>query len=104
MAFQSKLVELHKTVLEAETGQRGFLLTRRAEYLEPYQRAMKALAAVREQLRDLVADDKEARDRLFALQELVTLKAAELRRTVERANAGDFDGARAIVESDESRS
>ena len=103
MAFQSKLVELHKTVLEAESGQRGFLLARRTEYLEPYQRAMTALGAVRKQLRDLVADDKEARDRLAGLQDLVTVKAAELRLTIDRANAGDLDGARAIVEADEGR-
>lgn len=103
MGLQSKLLELHKTVSEAESGQRGYLLTRRAEYLEPYTRAVKSLQALREELRDLSANDKSLRDRLASLDALVTLKIDELQRTVARAGAGDYEGARAAVESGEGR-
>lgn len=103
MALQSKLLELHNTVLDAESGQRGYLLTRQPEYLEPLKRATASIGAVREQLRDLVAADKEERDRLAGLADLVTLKVAELRRTLERAGAGDFEGARAVFEGGEGR-
>jgi signal transduction histidine kinase len=103
MALQSRLLELQKTVYLAESGQRGFILTQDPAYLEPYRRASASLGEVREELRDLSAGDKESRDRLAALNDLITLKAAEMRRTVERASAGDFAGARAIVESGEGR-
>jgi signal transduction histidine kinase len=104
MALQSRLIELHRTVLEAESGQRGFLLTRNPEYLEPYKRATANLGPVREQLHAMVAGDKEARDRLAIVDDLVALKVAELERTVERARAGDIDGARSEVEGGEGRS
>ena len=40
MALQAKLLELHNSVLEAEGGQRGYLLTRQPEYLDPFKRAI----------------------------------------------------------------
>ena len=103
MALQSRLLELQKNVYLAESSQRGFILTQDPAHLEPYQRASKLLAEVREHLRDLSAGDKETRDRLATLNDLITLKAAELQRTVDRASAGDFAGARAIVEAGEGR-
>src|SRR5437763_7609038 len=42
-AAQQILLELHNTLtllLDCETGQRGYLITNRAEYLEPYKRAL----------------------------------------------------------------
>ena len=103
MAVQAQLVELHKTLSDAEASQRGFLLTRRDEFLEPYRRSLTQVRQVRAQLRDLVAHDKAQRDRLGELNELVTLRFAELQRALDRAGTGDFAAAQAIVESDDAR-
>ncbi len=42
---------------DAETGQRGFLVTGAAAYLEPYQAAVASLGQHRERLRVLTADN-----------------------------------------------
>jgi CHASE3 domain sensor protein len=36
---RAKLNDLVKALIDAETGQRGYLLTERAEYLKPYEQA-----------------------------------------------------------------
>src|SRR4029079_8417694 len=38
---RGKLTDLVKTLLDAETGERGYLLTGRKEYLQPYEQAQK---------------------------------------------------------------
>jgi signal transduction histidine kinase len=101
MAVQAKLVELEKLVAEAASGERGYLLTRRAEFLEPYRRSLGQLRAVREQLRDLAAQDRAMRERLADLNELVTLAFAAYQKSIERAAAGDFEAARALIEGDD---
>jgi signal transduction histidine kinase len=103
MAVQTKILELQKTISAAESGQRGYLLTRRTEYLEPFQRSVTQLRVVREQLRDMVANDKALRDQLGELNELITLKYAELRKSIDLASAGDFATALASVETGEGR-
>src|SRR5580692_6073122 len=45
------------SVQDAEQGERGFLLTQDAGYLEPYERAGKALPVDEGQLQTLVADN-----------------------------------------------
>ena len=42
---------------DAETGQRGYLLTGDDTYLEPYRSADASIDNVIKQLRDLIADD-----------------------------------------------
>lgn len=103
MALQSRLLELQKDIFQAESGQRAFVLTRQPEYLELYGRAVKALQVVREELRDLSAEDKASRDRLATLDTLVTLEVDQLQRTLESARAGDFDAARMAIDSFEVR-
>lgn len=103
MALLAKLLELGSNVQQAESGQRGYLLTREPQYLEPYERALRALHAVRGELGDLAAGDKESRDRLANLNDLLALKLAQLQRAVELTSAGDVQAARDIVASGESR-
>jgi len=44
-------------VKDAETGQRGYLLTGNESYLEPFVSADASISNVTKQLRDLTADD-----------------------------------------------
>jgi len=39
----ASVLDLRKNILDAETGQRGYLLTGRAEYLAPYDKALKPI-------------------------------------------------------------
>ncbi|QJR13459.1 CHASE3 domain-containing protein [Usitatibacter palustris] len=102
MAFQARLMELEKTIYEAQAAQRGFLLSHRPEYMDAVKASIAASRPVREQLRDLLPD-KPTRERLADLNELVTLKISDLELSLERATGGDMEGAREFVESDKAR-
>ena len=103
MALQSKLLELQKNLAQAEAGQRSFLLMRKAEYRAPFDAAAVALPTIATQARDLAAEDKPGRDALAALADLITLKMASMRSSLERAEAGDFEAATTLLDSPEAR-
>lgn len=89
---------------DAETGQRGFLLTRNAAYLRPYEEGLRRLepdvAAVREALGR--SPDPEAADerRLDRIADIARGKYDEIDRTIALSRAGLQDQAMAIVQSD----
>lgn len=99
LGLQSKVLELQKNLALAESGQRGYLLTHKPEFRAPYDEAVAAIPAIATQARDITADDKPGRDALATLAGVVTLKLANLRSSLERADAGDFAGAAAMLDS-----
>lgn len=87
----------------AETGQRGYLLTGDDRYLEPYHTASQELLAQVATLRRLTADDSVQRRRVERLQPLIGHKVAELGQTIDlRADRG-FDAAVEIVRTDQGK-
>jgi diguanylate cyclase (GGDEF)-like protein len=84
----------------AESGQRGYLLTGRQEYLRPYERAIEDIGAQMEETRALLADKPDAMALYWNVDKLVRLKLAEIQHSIEvRRNEG-FDEALRIVNSD----
>jgi len=83
------VLDLNETLLsalkDAETGERGFLLTGDPKYLEPYHQALLIIPEALAQLRALTRDDARQRDRLTRLEPLVSEELAELKRTIEIA-------------------
>jgi methyl-accepting chemotaxis protein len=67
---------------DAETGQRGFLLTGEQRYLDPYQAAIKVVEGYLRDLRELTTDNRNQQKRVAALQPLVAGKLAELAETI----------------------
>jgi signal transduction histidine kinase/DNA-binding response OmpR family regulator/CHASE3 domain sensor protein len=94
------LGDVLSSIQDAETGQRGFLLTANDRYLEPYRIALAAIPARIDAIRNAVADDAAQRSRLTELEARVQDKLDELRQTIEvRRNQG-AEAALAIVSSD----
>ena len=87
-------------VQDAETSQRGFLLTGERSYLDPYLAAVEALPRELPELTRLIVEDggQPAPPRLLA--EMVATKLQELAETIALAEAGQLDGALAIVRTD----
>ena len=85
---------------DAETSQRGYLLTGDSSYLEPYRRAVDALPQQLPELARTIARDGGRPGPPQALQDLATVKLDELARTVAQAEAGDRQGALATVRTD----
>ncbi|GGF34843.1 hypothetical protein GCM10011611_46320 [Aliidongia dinghuensis] len=85
-------------ITDAETGQRGYLLTGHANYLAPYDDARKRVADTTEEMRHLAWP--EIADRLPSLETLVGQKLDELTQTVVLLRSGHRDQAIEIVNSD----
>ncbi|HEX3759100.1 MAG TPA: response regulator, partial [Kofleriaceae bacterium] len=88
---------------DAETGQRGFLLTGEDSYLEPYQLALGDITVELATLRRMTLDNSAQQRRLDMIEPLVDAKLAELRQTIDRRRAGDPAGALSMVRSDRGR-
>jgi CHASE3 domain sensor protein len=85
---------------DAETGQRGYLLTHKESYLEPYNDALTCNSNELQTLRQLTADDPVQQKNLDRLEPLVNAKFAELAQTVALEKNSDHNGALKIVMSD----
>src|SRR5438105_14107773 len=79
---QDALEKFLSTVKDAETGQRGYFITSKPEYLDPYNRAVVAVHERLDRVQALTADLPAHRDRLADLQRLTDLKLAELAKTI----------------------
>jgi CheY-like chemotaxis protein/signal transduction histidine kinase/CHASE3 domain sensor protein len=95
-----RLESLLSTLTDAETGQRGFLLTGEESYLAPYTDAKEALPDEIKSIRTLLVNRPEQRRRLDAIESLANLKMAELDSTVSARRAGKPDVALATVRTD----
>jgi methyl-accepting chemotaxis protein len=96
-AVIDRLSELISVLKDAETGQRGYLLTGNDTYLEPYRLADASIDNVIKQLRDLTADNPIQAHRLEQALPLIQSKMAELKQTIELRRNGGFDAALKIV-------
>jgi CHASE3 domain sensor protein len=98
-----RLNALLSLVKDAETGQRGYLLTGQERYLGPYQEAVAGLWERQRELRVGLADRPRQREALDALQLLIAAKLAELHRTIELRQTEGEAAAVSVVLTDEGR-
>ena len=87
----------------AETGQRGYLLTGDESYLQPYQQAVRDLDDTVLRLHQVVADDPKSAELVRRIEHGKTDKVSELARTVELAHSGNRDAAIALVRTNEGK-
>ncbi|MGI4975753.1 MAG: CHASE3 domain-containing protein, partial [Janthinobacterium lividum] len=97
------LQELSIAVRDAETGQRGFLLTGGDEYLAPYQAALGRVGFLQGELQRLTADNPGVQDELRTLSPLVARKLEELAQTVELRRDVGLEAAMALVRTGSGR-
>jgi signal transduction histidine kinase/CheY-like chemotaxis protein/CHASE3 domain sensor protein len=91
---------LFSSLKDAETGQRGFLLTGDERYLEPYTRAKAALPGQLKEARELLADSPMQLQRQDALERQISDLMAGLEQTITLHRNGDPAAALALVRSD----
>jgi signal transduction histidine kinase len=82
MEVQAAAGEVLGLAADAETGQRGYLLTGRQEYLDPYVAAVPKIDAKLAELRKLLSDNPEQRERVSRLDNLVGRKLGEIQSTL----------------------
>jgi len=86
-------------VRDAETSQRGFVLTGNPQYLDEYHTAVAALPKGLDQLRAAVAGEPALRTRVATLSTLIDEKLRELAETVNLRQTQGFEAALSEVET-----
>src|SRR3989440_5593419 len=92
-----KLDDVLARLVDAETGQRGYLLTGDDAYLEPYREAIKNLDQVMGQLKDLAAGNPNQQKQLQTLEPLIERKLAELQMSIDLRRKAGFAAANQVV-------
>lgn len=93
----AELEETLSTLKDAETGQRGYLITGDENYLRPYQRAIAQISTSIDSLTKLTADNPNYEQRIYILQQATTAKLAELEQTIKLRREQGFGAAVPIV-------
>jgi PAS domain S-box-containing protein len=99
----AKAAALLSALKDAENGQRGFLLTGREQYLEPYQNARVEVPAALSRLAAATVPRPDQAQRVAALRPLVAAKLEELKQTIELRRTQGPEAALAIVLSDQGK-
>ena len=88
---------LRRALLLMETAQRGYMLTGRAEYLEPFKVQEKVFSQTIEETARAALDGVAQRDELNQLVELARRKYSVMREILTRFEAGNRDGAMELM-------
>ena len=79
---QAQLNTLEKTLIDAETGQRGFIITKEIEFLEPYNQGRTKFQIVLANLTNEIKDNPSQIKNLEEIAKLSQNKLEELQRTI----------------------
>ena len=94
-----KLDALSANLIDAETGERGYLLTGEESYLAPYNGAASRVHESSKDLKELTADNPIQQRALDRLEPVITARLALLDRAIEiRRQGGLAAGAEFVVE------
>ena len=89
---------LISSATDAETNVRGYVITGREEFLEPYHSGLQRVNHALSEVRRLTKDNPEQQRRLDALEPLVAERLAILKEGIERRDQA-FSSAQAFVAS-----
>ncbi|MDZ7957853.1 MAG: response regulator [Aulosira sp. DedQUE10] len=92
--IQQKLLSV---LIDAETGQRGYILTGEKVYLEPYQVGVANIDAQIKELKKLTVDQPPQQQKIATLELLIADKLAEIKQTIELRQKNRFDSSLQLV-------
>lgn len=89
------------TVLDAETGQRGYVITGRSSYLQPYEQAVWRVEQDLDALQSIQSNDpRQSAAAVAQLRTAVEAKLDELAQTIELRRSEGFEAAQTVVLTD----
>ena len=94
------LDNLFSLMKDAETGQRGYVLTGKDGYLDPYDAALRLLDVELDKLRQMTKDNPEQQERIPAIKVMINAKLQELAETIDLRRKQGFEQALAVVVTD----
>lgn len=97
------LEEVLSTVTEAETAERGYLITDDEQYLKHYESAVARIGETLERLTGLTRGQERQQKLIEALRQRVAARLGELKSAIAARSAGGFDAARQSVSTNHGR-
>lgn len=97
LAVQTAIDRVLALLKDAETSQRGFILTGDAQFLALHQAAETGLPQHIRELKRIINQDASQRARLRRLEHWAAVKLAFTQETIQARRNGDVDGALALV-------
>jgi methyl-accepting chemotaxis protein len=88
---------------DAETGQRGYVITGDEAFLDPYQTGTANVHTVVKELRELTVDNPNQQKRVDEAEPLIAVKLAELKQTVDLRRKGNLEETTKIVRGGEGK-
>ena len=89
--------QLLSDVRNAQSAERGYIITGDEEYLEPYRSALASIPLSAEKLLRLTADNPQQQTRIKSLQGLIDERVAILNDALQQRRESGFDAARTVV-------
>lgn len=96
----ARLDELEATLRDAESAQRGYLLTGNANYLADYRNARNRLPSVYERLSALTHDNRPQATRTRVLWAQIELRRSQMERTLQSYADGGLTAAQTSVDAE----
>src|SRR5215216_1166480 len=96
---QLTLTSILSLMKDAETGQRGYIITGEEDYLQPYQSALAQISDQIRELRQLTRDNQNHQLRIPLLEEKINARLNRLALGIETQKRGDTAGIRALIAS-----
>jgi two-component sensor histidine kinase/CHASE3 domain sensor protein len=93
--------ELNAVLSEAESSQRGYLLTGDESYLEPYRRSAATIGTRLLSLTAITQDDPQQGARVRSIASEIVAKTEEMARSIELVDAQRSGEARSLIETGE---
>jgi CHASE3 domain sensor protein len=97
------LEALFSGVVEAETGERGYVITGKGDFLDPYSAALAEIDFHLKRVVILTADNPQQQTLVEKLQPLIRAKLDLLKSNITLRSSAGFDAARQVVASGEGR-
>ncbi|MBD2777619.1 sensor histidine kinase [Iningainema tapete] len=91
------------TLKDAETGQRGYLITGDDKYLQPYRSAISNITKNINSLKKLTTDNPNQQRKISTLEQAIATKLAELENTIKLRREQGFTAAEQVVRTDVGR-
>jgi len=96
-----QIEQIESAMGDAESGQRGYLLTGDDKYLSSYTRAVAEIGPLIDDLERMTADNPTQQKNIANLRGVTHEKLSEMAQTVDVYRSGDLAQAESIVESGE---
>jgi CHASE3 domain sensor protein len=100
---RTDLDKLLTSIVNAETGQRGYIITGNDRYLEAYVLGLTTNKPIFEELSRLTLGNHLQQQRMVALQPLIDAKMAELKETIDIRRTSGQAAAEKVINEDEGK-